>query len=120
MATSAVFKDHFNSPRNVGRIENPDAEGSQGQAGRGNYMVLTLRIGTGRIEDIMFETHGCSGAIACGSAITELARGRTLEQAARITRDEVEVFLGGLPLGKGHCADLAVGALRSALRVPGG
>ena len=120
MTYSAQLLDHFNHPRNVGTLENPTAVGTEGVPGQGNYMVIHIRAEAGRILDIRYQTYGCPGAIACGSAVTELAKGKTLEEAKAITREDVDRHLGGLPLGKGHCADLAVNALRNALgKVPG-
>jgi nitrogen fixation NifU-like protein len=115
MTYHAQTLDHFNHPRNVGTLESPTAVGTEGVPGQGNYMAIHIRVEAGRITDIRYQTYGCPGAIACGSAVTELARGRTLEEAEGITRDDVDRLLGGLPLGKGHCADLAVNALRNAL-----
>jgi nitrogen fixation protein NifU and related proteins len=112
--------EHFNSPRNVGTLEHPTAVGSAGTPGRGNYMVIHILLEAGCIRDIRYQTYGCPGAIAAGSAVTELAKGKTVEEAAGITRDAVDGLLGGLPLGKGHCADLAVGALQNALAGIGG
>jgi len=107
--------DHFNRPRNVGVLDSPTAVGSEGVPGRGNYMVIYIRVEAGRIHGISYQTYGCPGAIAAGSALTELAKGRTLEEAKALTREDVDRLLGGLPLGKGHCADLAMGALKDAL-----
>jgi nitrogen fixation NifU-like protein len=112
---SPQTRDHFNHPRNAGTLETPTAVGSEGVPGRGNYMVIHIRVAAGRISEIRYQTYGCPGAIACGSAVTELAKGKTLTEAAAISRDDVDKLLGGLPLGKGHCADLAVNALRDAL-----
>ncbi len=121
MTYTARMLEHFNSPRNCGKLEDPTVEGRQGAPGQGNYMIVQLLIEAGRITDAVFQTYGCPGAIACGSAVTELAKGRTPAEAVGITRDEIDRFLGGLPLGKGHCADLAAGALADALgKVPRG
>ena len=115
MSYSPQTLDHFNHPRNVGTLDNPTAVGCEGVPGRGNHMVIHIRVAAGRISEIRYQTYGCPGAIACGSAATELAKGKTLAEAAAITRDDVEKLLGGLPLGKGHCAGLAVNALQDAL-----
>ncbi|HOX08043.1 MAG TPA: iron-sulfur cluster assembly scaffold protein [Planctomycetota bacterium] len=120
MSYSPKTMEHFNSPRNVGTLEHPTAVGSAGTPGRGNYMVIHLLVEGGIISDIRYQTYGCPGAIAAGSAVTELARGKTLQAASGITRDAVDGVLGGLPLGKGHCADLAASALQSALAAAGG
>ena len=93
----------------------PDAVGRSGVPGRGNYMVLYLRLAGGTIQTATFQTYGCPGAIACGSVLTGLVAGKSLEQCCRIGREDVMGALDGLPLGKRHCADLAVNALRDAL-----
>jgi len=116
MSYSPQTMDHFNRPRNVGTLDSPTAVGAEGVPGRGNYMVIHIRVEAGRVLEIRFQTYGCPGAIACGSAVTEMAKGRTLAEAAAITRDDLDRCLGGLPLGKGHCADLAVRALQDAIR----
>ena len=115
MSYSPKTLDHFNSPRNVGTLDAPTAVGTAGVPGQGNYMVIHLRTEARRILEIRYQTYGCPGAIACGSAVTELAKGKTVEEAQAMTRDDVDRFLDGLPLGKGHCADLAANALRDAL-----
>ena len=116
MTYSPQTLDHFNRPRNVGALPSPTAVGSEGKPGAGNYMVIHIRVEGGCIVEICYQTYGCPGAIACGSAVTEMAKGRTLAEAAAITRDDLDRCLGGLPLGKGHCADLAVRALQDAIR----
>jgi NifU-like protein involved in Fe-S cluster formation len=112
---SALVEDHFLNPRNAGEMENPDGLGTEGVPGEGNYMVIAVRVREGVIESARFQTHGCPAAIACGSALTEWATGLPLSQGQAITSAELEARLGGLPLGKGHCAHLAVAALRKAL-----
>lgn len=119
MSYSPQTLEHFNHPRNSGTLEAPTAVGSAGVPGRGNYMVIHILVAAGRIREAAFQTYGCPGAIACGSAVTELAKGKTPAEAARLSRDDVDRLLGGLPLGKGHCADLAVNALRDALAKAG-
>jgi nitrogen fixation NifU-like protein len=115
MPTSEIYRQHGAHPRNVGRIEDPDAEGRQGVPGCGNYMVITLSIESKVITGARFQTYGCPGAIACGSAVTEMAKGKSIAEALEIDASAVDDFLGKLPLGKGHCAGLAAGALRDAL-----
>ena len=116
MSYSPQALDHFHHPRNSGFLDERTAEGKSGKPGQGNYMVIHLLVEDGRIVRIAFKTYGCPGAIACGSAVTELARGKTLEEAEDITRADVDSLLGGLPLGKGHCANLAASALQDALQ----
>jgi nitrogen fixation NifU-like protein len=116
MSYSPQALDHFHHPRNCGKLTEPTAEGRSGRPGQGNYMVVQILVQGGRIADVAFQTYGCPGAIACGSAATELAGGKTLEEAALISRDDIDAHLGGLPLGKGHCANLGAAALRDAVR----
>ena len=113
---SNTAMDHFNRPRNVGRLASAHARGTEGVSGAGNYMVIELFVEAGRIAQIRFQTYGCPGAICCGSMITELARGKTPEEADAVTPEHVLDALGGLPLGKHSCARLAVGALRAAIQ----
>ncbi len=96
-------------------MEQPDVVGRSGVPGRGNYMVLYLRLVNGVVEGCTFQTYGCPGAIACGSVTTELVASKSLEECCRIGPEDVMAALNGLPLGKKHCADLAVNALRDAL-----
>ncbi len=115
MVYSPAVLDHFGNPRNAGALEEPDGTGAEGAPGRGNYMVVQIRVSGGLIAEARFQTYGCPGAIACGSMVTELAKGKTTEEARAITAQEVIDALGGLPPGKGHCGGLAVGALRKAM-----
>ncbi|MFH0910185.1 MAG: Fe-S cluster assembly scaffold protein NifU [Planctomycetota bacterium] len=114
MYTQKVM-DHFSHPRNMGEIENPDGVGEVGNPVCGDMMKITIRVRDGRIEDIRFKTLGCGAAIATSSITTELARGKTLEEAAAITRDQVAEELGGLPANKMHCSNLAADGLRTAI-----
>jgi nitrogen fixation NifU-like protein len=107
--------DHFVNPRNVGAIENPDAEAEVGSPECGDTTQITLRIEDERIVDIKFRTLGCAAAIASGSMATEMIKGRTLEQAWRLTNREVAEALGGLPEKKLHCSVLAEDAVRAAI-----
>ena len=115
MAYSSAALDHFHSPRNSGTLENPDATGTAGKPGRGNYMVLQVKVSDGLVVDARFQTYGCPGAIACGSATTELVKGLHMDDARSVSEREVLQALGGLPRAKEHCAGLAVAALRDAL-----
>ena len=107
--------DHFTSPRNVGAVESPDGKGSDANPSCGDRTTITIRIADGRIAEALFRTFGCTAAIASASALTELASGRTLEDAARLEALDVLQALGGLPERKEACALMAVGALRAAL-----
>jgi nitrogen fixation NifU-like protein len=115
---SAIVMDHFGSPRNVGELDHPDAVGAAGQPGRGNYMVLHFRVDGGRIVQCGFLTYGCPPAIAAGSLLTELVKGKRVEDALELTPAELEEALGGLPLGRKHCAALAIEALHAAFADP--
>ncbi len=117
---SKEVMDHFQNPRNLGEIENNDAVGNVGNPVCGDMMKIYLKVGNdaeGReiIEEIGFETLGCVAAIATSSMITELARGKTLDEAMKIEFKDVENALGSLPPIKLHCADLSVRALRKAI-----
>jgi len=112
---SETVLEHFRNPRNVGRLEAASAAGTEGVPGAGNYMMVSVRVAESVVEAASFETYGCPGAIACGSYLTEWIRGMPVPEAGRITAEELAQRLGGLPLGKSHCAQLAVGALRRAL-----
>jgi nitrogen fixation NifU-like protein len=114
---SKEVMDHFQSPRNMGALDGAQAVGSVGNPVCGDMMKIYLKIsGEGVIEDIGFETLGCVAAIATSSMITELAKGKTLDEAEKIEFKDVERALGSLPPIKMHCADLSVQALRKAIR----
>ncbi|MDK2926197.1 MAG: nitrogen fixation protein NifU [Bacillota bacterium] len=107
--------DHFMHPRNVGEIENPDGVGQVGNPVCGDIMKIFLRIKDGRIEDIKFKTFGCGAAIATSSMVTELVKGKTLDEAMAISNKVVAEALGGLPPQKLHCSNLAADALHAAI-----
>jgi NifU-like protein involved in Fe-S cluster formation/metal-sulfur cluster biosynthetic enzyme len=109
--------EHFRNPHNVGQIENPDAEATEGSPACGDMVALYLKVDeeTKRIQDIKFESYGCASNIATGSIITELAKGKTLEEAKQISWQEASKALGGLPSIKTHCSVLAVDGLRAAI-----
>jgi len=115
---SEVVMEHFRNPHNVGQIENPDAEATEGSPACGDMVALYLKVDeeTKRIQDIKFESYGCASNIATGSIITELAKGKTLEEAKQISWKEASEALGGLPSIKTHCSVLAVDALRAAIQ----
>jgi nitrogen fixation NifU-like protein len=108
--------DHFTNPRNVGEIADPDGVGKVGNPQCGDVMWLYIKVKDDRIEDIKFKTFGCGAAIATSSMITELARGKTLEEAKKISRGDVADALDGLPPVKMHCSNLAADALREAIK----
>jgi len=107
--------DHFKNPRNMGEIENPDAEATIGNPKCGDVMRVTLKIEKNRIKDIKFQTFGCAAAIATSSMLTELANGKTIEDALKITNIDVAKALGELPPIKMHCSNLAADALQKAI-----
>lgn len=115
MQYSDVVMEHFKSPRNVGRIENPDGLGEVGNPVCGDMMTITIKVKDDRIDDIKFETYGCGAAIAVSSMVTEMAKGKTLEEAMKITNNSVAEQLGGLPKNKLHCSNLGADALHKAI-----
>jgi NifU-like protein involved in Fe-S cluster formation/metal-sulfur cluster biosynthetic enzyme len=110
--------EHFKNPRNVGRIEDPDAKSVEGSPACGDMVAVYLKVDeeTQTIADIKFESYGCASNIATGSIITELAKGKTLEEAKNISWKEASDALGGLPPIKTHCSVLAVDGLRAAIQ----
>jgi nitrogen fixation NifU-like protein len=112
---SEKVKDHFMNPRNMGEMDDPDGIGTVGNPVCGDMMKIFIRVEDGRVADIKFQTFGCAAAIATSSMITELAMGKTLDQAMAITRDEVATELDGLPKIKMHCSNLAADGLHAAI-----
>ncbi len=112
---SEKVMEHFNNPHNVGVIEDADGVGEVGNPVCGDVMKITIKVDDDRLTDIKFQTLGCGAAIATSSIITEMARGKTLEDAARITKQEVADELGGLPPAKMHCSVLATDGLKVAI-----
>jgi nitrogen fixation NifU-like protein len=107
--------DHFMNPRNVGEVENPDGIGQIGNVNCGDIMRMTINVAENCITDVKFKTFGCGAAIAVSSMVTEMAKGMTLEDAAKISRDDVAEALGGLPAKKLHCSNLGTDALKAAI-----
>ena len=108
--------DHFQHPRNQGALDNTSAIGQAGNPVCGDIMKIYLQVNDdGIIEDIKFETLGCAAAIAVSSALTELVKGKTLDEVYKITKDKVVNDLGGLPPAKIHCSMLGVDALHAAI-----
>ena len=114
---SETVMEHFRNPRNVGRIEDADAKSVEGSPACGDMVAVYLKVDPEslRIDDIKFESYGCASNIATGSIITELAKGKTLEEAKNITWKQASEELGGLPPIKTHCSVLAVDGLRGAI-----
>lgn len=107
--------EHFTNPRNVGVIDDADGVGTVGNPVCGDMMEISLKVIDDRIEDIKFRTFGCASAIATTSMLTEIVKGKTLEEAERITWDDVVNSLEGLPPIKVHCSLLAIDGLHKAL-----
>ena len=112
---SEKVMDHFLNPRNVGTIENPSGVGRVGNTVGGDVMQIEIKVEDDRIEDIKFKTFGCAAAIATSSMITDMAKGKTLEEARAITNKAVAEALDGLPPVKMHCSNLAAEALQEAI-----
>ena len=114
---SETVLEHFRHPRNVGKIENADAKAIEGSPACGDMVAVYINVDpkTNTISDIKFESYGCASNIATGSIITELAKGKTLDEAKKITWKEASEALGGLPKIKVHCSVLAIEGLRSAI-----
>ncbi|MDA8388311.1 MAG: Fe-S cluster assembly scaffold protein NifU [Nitrospiraceae bacterium] len=112
---SEKLMDHFTNPRNVGEIADADGVGEEGNPTCGDVMKITIKVKDGRIEDAKFRTFGCGAAIAVSSMVTEMVKGKTLEEALSITKEAVADALGGLPPQKMHCSNLGSDALRLAI-----
>ena len=107
--------DHFRNPRNIGEIKDADGIGTVGNPTCGDIMTIFIKVKDNKIEDIKFKTYGCVAAIASTSIATEIVKGKTLDEAYKLTRDDVAKELGGLPSIKMHCSNLAADALRKAI-----
>jgi nitrogen fixation NifU-like protein len=108
--------EHFRNPRNMGEIPDADGVGTVGNPVCGDLMTIYIKVKDNRLEDVRFKTFGCGAAIATSSMITELAKGKTLEEAMKITRGDVADKLGGLPPVKMHCSNLAADGLHAAIQ----
>ncbi|MCD6419566.1 MAG: iron-sulfur cluster assembly scaffold protein [Synergistetes bacterium] len=108
--------EHFKNPRNVGEIENPDGAATVGSPACGDQVSVFLKVNNDRIEDIKFLSYGCASNIATGSIVTEMAKGKSIEEAKKLTWKQAMEELGGLPPIKFHCSVLAVDGLRAAIK----
>ena len=113
---SKKVMEHFMNPRNVGTIKNPDGYGKVGNPVCGDLMEIFIKVKNDIIEDIKFKTFGCGSAIATSSMVTELAKGKHVDEALKITRNNVAEELEGLPPQKMHCSNLAADALHEAIK----
>jgi len=113
---SEKVMDHFSNPRNVGEIENADGVGEVGNASCGDIMKIFLKVEDNVIKDVKFKTFGCGAAIATSSMVTEMAVGKTIEEALELTNAAVAEALDGLPAQKMHCSNLAADALHAAIK----
>ncbi len=114
MYTEKVM-DHFSNPRNIGEIENADGVGEVGNPVCGDMMSFYINVKGNKIADIKFKTFGCVAAIAVSSMVTEIALGKTLDEAKKITKKSVAESLDGLPKEKMHCSNLGADALAKAI-----
>jgi nitrogen fixation NifU-like protein len=112
---SEKVMEHFNNPRNVGEMENPDGIGHVGNPVCGDIMELYIKVNNGTTVDSKFKTFGCGAAIATSSMVTEMVKGKSIEEALKISKRAVAEALGGLPPIKMHCSSLAEEALKSAI-----
>ena len=115
MYTEKVM-DHFSNPRNVGEVENANGVGEVGNASCGDIMRISLQVENDVIQDVKFKTFGCGAAIATSSMVTELAIGKTIDEALILTNQAVAEALDGLPPAKMHCSNLAADALHEAIK----
>ena len=112
---SEKVMDHFSNPRNVGELENPSGTGTVGNAKCGDIMKMDIQVENGVITDVKFKTFGCGAAIATSSMATEMVKGKSIEEAMKLTNKAVAEALDGLPPVKMHCSLLAEQALKEAL-----
>ena len=115
MYTEKVM-DHFRNPRNMGVIEDADGTGEVGNPTCGDMMRITIKVKDDRLDDVKFQTLGCGAAVATSSIVTEMAKGKTLDEAMDITNKSVAEELGGLPANKMHCSNLAADGLQEAIK----
>ena len=115
MYTEKVM-EHFKNPHNMGEIPDADGVGTVGNPVCGDLMTIYIKVKDNRLDDVKFKTFGCGAAIATSSMTTDLAKGKTLEEAMKISRADVAGSLGGLPPVKMHCSNLAADALHAAIK----
>ena len=108
--------DHFRNPRNMGEIKDADGFGKVGNPKCGDVMAIYIKVKNEKIVDIKFKTYGCTAAISTSSILTEMVKGKSIEEALKLTRDDVANELGGLPAIKLHCSNLAADALKEAIK----
>lgn len=108
--------DHFSNPRNVGELSDANGMGEVGNAKCGDIMRIYLKVEDGIIKDVSFKTFGCGAAIATSSIVTEMVKGKTINEALEISNQAVAEALGGLPPAKMHCSNLAADALHEAIK----
>ncbi len=113
---SEKVMDHFSNPRNVGTIEDADGVGEVGNATCGDMMTFNIKVDGDRLTDIKFKTFGCVAAIAVSSMVSDMAKGKTLDEAKAITKKKVAESLDGLPKEKMHCSNLGAQALAEAIK----
>ena len=113
---SAELLDHFQNPRNAGEVEAPDRAARLENPACGDILELTLKLEGKRIADIRFRAKGCVPAMACGSAITELIKGKNVDEARQLSREELVRKVGGLPQASAHASHLAMDTLAALLR----
>lgn len=113
---SEKVMEHFMNPRNVGEMKDPDGVGEVGNPVCGDMMTFYIKVKDDRLEDVKFQTFGCGAAIAVSSIVSEMAKGKTLEEVLTITPGLVAQELGGLPKNKYHCSNLGAQALHKAIR----
>lgn len=107
--------DHFTNPRNVGEISDADGQGTVGNPVCGDLMTFYIKVNHNRLSEVKFKTFGCGAAIAVSSIVSEMAKGKTLNEAMKITNKAVAKELGGLPKNKLHCSNLGADALHKAI-----
>ena len=112
---SEKVMDHFTNPRNVGEISNPDGIGEEGNPVCGDMMTFYIKVMDNRLEDVKIKTFGCGAAIAVSSMVSEMAKGKTIDEARKITPELVAKELEGLPKNKFHCSNLGAQALNKAI-----
>jgi len=112
---SELVLEHFNNPRNVGSMPDADGAGLVGNPVCGDLMKIYIKVRDNRIKDIKFQTFGCGAAIASSSIVTEMVKGKTLDEALAVSNEAVAEALGGLPPTKMHCSNLAADALHKAI-----